>query len=200
MIEQETHPWKWFAPKNSEILMIGTFPTAKRNWSFNFFYPNKANLFWSVMARIIKKELKHFSGENAVEERRNILESLNIAITDMGFEIMRKEGSSLDEMLVPIQYMEIFQILKENPTINKIILTSSSGPVSASRWFVEYLKSKNIKHVFPIGLKPLSSHFQFEDRIIKLIILHSPSRRAANRISFDKLVEMYEHEIISPIG
>lgn len=195
MTSQEIHPWKWFAPVNSRILIVGTFPPTKRNWSYDFFYPNKANLFWQVMSKLLNHELKYFSGKEAVEERKQILNSLNLAITDMGFEISREDNSSLDEKLTPLRYMDIFQILTERPAINKILLTSSSGPSSAAKWFGEYLKHKNITHKFPKGLKPLKSEFQFQGRIIKLVILFSPSRRAANRISFDKLVEMYAGEI-----
>jgi G:T/U-mismatch repair DNA glycosylase len=197
MIGQETHPWKCFVPKNSEILIIGTFPTAKKNWSFNFFYPNKSNLFWQVISRVVKKDLEHFTGDEAIAERKNMLELLNVAITDMGFKIVRKGGSSLDENLIVIKYMDIFQILNETPKINKIIFTSSSGSASASKWFIEYLKGKNIIHKFPKGRKPLRSEIQFLNRTIKLVILYSPSRRAANRISFDSLFEMYENEIKS---
>ena len=192
MIQKETHPWKWYVPNNSKTLIIGTFPPVKRNWSYHFFYPNKQNLVWSVMSRLANKELTYFSGEAAVEERKQILELLKVAVTDMGFEIARKGDNSLDENLTA---MDIFEILKENLSINKIVFTSSSGTVSASKWFVHYLKIKNMNFKFPKGLKPLRSQFQFEERIIQLVILYSPSRRAANRISFEKLMEMYANEI-----
>lgn len=197
MKQQETHPWKLFAPQNSRTLIVGTFPTAKKNWAFDFFYPNKLNLFWLVISKVLKHELKHFSGAEAVEERKTLLELLNLAITDMGSEIMREDDSSLDEKLTVIQYTDILHILNENPKISKVIFTSSSGPVSASKWFMEYLRSKNISYKFPKGLKPLKSELQFQGKLIKLVILYSPSRRASNRISFDKLVEMYENEIRS---
>lgn len=199
MIQKETHPWKWYVPNNSKTLIIGTFPPVKRNWSYHFFYPNKQNLFWPVMSRLANKELTYFSGEAAVQERKEILELLKVAVTDMGLEIGRKENSSLDEHLTAIEYMDIFKILDEHPSINKLIFTSSSGVVSASKWFTEYLKGKSIPHKFPKGLKPLRSEFKFEKRIIQLVILYSPSRRAANRISFEKLVEMYGKEIKSSL-
>lgn len=198
MILQETHPWKWYVPQKSNVLIIGTFPPTKRNWSYHFFYPNKQNLFWPVMSRLANTELTLFSGAAAVQERKEILELLKVAVTDMGLEIGRKENSSLDEHLTAIEYMNIFKILNDHPSINKIIFTSSSGPVSASKWFTEYLKSKNIPHKFPKGSKPLRSEFKFEKRIIQLVILYSPSRRAANRISFEKLVDMYGKEIKTP--
>ena len=193
--QTEFHPWKWFAPAKSRTLIIGTFPTAKRNWSYDFFYPNTANLFWKVMSSIAVAELQNFSGEAAVTERKNILKKLSVAVTDMGNKVIRNDDSSLDEKLLPLEYMNIFTILKENPSINKIILTSSSGKVNAVKWFSEFLKTEKVIHKFPKGNKPLKSEIKFNDKTIQLVILYSPSRRAANRISFEKLVEMYKAEI-----
>jgi G:T/U-mismatch repair DNA glycosylase len=196
MQEQETHPWKWFAAKNSSILIVGTFPTARHNWKYEFYYPNTANLFWRVMAAILKKELQYFSGEEAVDERKKILQKLPVAITDMGHTIIRNDNSSLDEKLIAVEYMDIFQILEENPGINKILFTSSSGAVSAAGWFNNFLKEKGIKHKFPKGKKPLKSQIEFNGRKIELVVLYSTSPRASNRISFDKLVELYKNEIL----
>lgn len=113
----------------------------------------------------------------------------------MGLRVSRNGESSLDENLDAIEYMDILEILDQNPRINKMIFTSSSGRVSASGWFINYLKQKNIFYKFPKGLKPLQSEFEYKGRSIKLVILYSPSRRAANRISLDKLTDMYRGEI-----
>ncbi len=195
-MQQELHPWNWFAPENSSVLIVGTFPPTQRNWSFDFFYPNKNNFFWRVMARIAGTELHYPSGESAVEERKNLLRKLQVAITDMGQHILRSDNSSLDENLSVVEYMNIFQILDENPGIRKIIFTSSSGKESAVRWFNLFLASKEIKHRFPTGKRPIKSSFQYQDRTIELVVLYSTSARAANRISFDNLVELYQNEII----
>lgn len=192
----ETHPWKWFAPENSKTLIVGTFPTAKRNWKYDFFYPNTANLFWRVMAQVANHELQNFSGDIAVAERKGILKTLSVAITDMGNKVIRNDGSSSDEKLIPLEYMDIFQILDENPEITKIVFTSSSGKVSASKWFSEFLESRNVIHKFPKGQKPVKSELKYKDKIIQLVIAYSPSRRASNRISFEKLIEMYKNEIV----
>lgn len=193
---EELHPWDWFAPENSKTLIIGTFPTARKNWSFDFFYPNKANLFWKVMAEILDTELQFMNGNPATEERKILLRNLNLAVTDMGKHIVRHENSSLDENLTVLEYMDIFRILDEHPTIEKLIFTSSSGKVSAARWFTEFLASKGIKHRFPAGKKPIRSEIHYKEKIIQLVILYSPSPRAANRISFENLVELYRQEII----
>src|SRR5829696_874597 len=107
MQAEEVHPFKLYAPPGSSILMVGTFPPTRRNWSYEFFYPNKQNLFWKIMADIAGKELLHFSGLEAVEERKQILEVLNVAITDMGLKIARTNESSLDEHLDAIEFMDI---------------------------------------------------------------------------------------------
>lgn len=195
-MQKELHPWNWFAPENSQTLIVGTFPPTKRNWSFDFFYPNKANQFWKVIARILNTELTHLAGDLAVEERKNLLRKLHVAITDMGQQILRNANSSLDENLSVLEYMDIFQILDENPAIRKIIFTSSSGRENAARWFNQFLASREITHRFPTGKKPLKSSIEYRERKIELVILYSTSPRAANRISFEDLVELYKNEIL----
>ena len=137
MQSEEIHPFKLYVPPGSRMLIVGTFPPTKRNWSYEFFYPNKQNLFWGILARIARRQLQHFSGTAAVEERKEILKLLSLGITDMGLRISRNKESSLDENLQAIEYMDILQILDQRPFINKIIFTSSSGKTSAARWFVE---------------------------------------------------------------
>lgn len=195
MSEIEIHPWKYFLPTNSTKLIIGTFPSAIKNRSFDFFYPNKTNLFWKLLAKAANINLQYFAGLEAIRERKQILEKLRLGITDMGYEVIRHDGSSLDEKLRVIRYMDIFSILDQQAQITKLLFTSSSGPSSASGWFLEYLRRYDIVCQFPKGSKPLKSEFQYKGRTIELVILYSPSQRAANRITFEKLFEMYASEI-----
>lgn len=194
-MQEEFHPWNWFVPPGSKVIIIGTFPPTQRNWSYNFFYPNKNNLFWRMMARIAGEELKYISGEEAVKERRNILIKLGVGISDMGRKILRTDNSSLDEKLVLLEHMDIFRILEENPSIQKIIFTSSSGKSSAARWFQDFLALQGIAYKVPKGERPLKASLQIKGRTIETVVLYSTSPRAANRISFDQLVELYKNEI-----
>lgn len=196
MHQTETHPWKWFVPRGAKVLVVGTFPPTKRNWSYDFFYPNKRNLFWPMVARIAGKELQYFSGAEAVNERKKLLIQLKTGITDMGLEITRNQSNSSDDNLEVSAFMDIISILVEHPSIKKIIFTSSSGKSSAAAWFLQYLKTKNIVHKFEKGARPLKSEVFLNGRMISMAILYSPSPRAANRISFDKLVELYADEIL----
>lgn len=192
----ERHPWNWYVPPGAQTLIAGTFPPTKRNWNYDFFYPNKNNLFWKIMAAIAEKPLQYFEGDKAVHERRQLLETLHTGVTDMAARIQRLQNSSLDENIRLLDYMDIFEILDQHPGIRRILLTSSSGPSSAARWFTQYLAGKNIIHRFGKGPRPLRSSFQYKDRSIEVLILYSPSGRAANRFGMAHMTALYRLAIM----
>ena len=190
------HPWNWYGPSDSKTLLIGTFPPTPNNWSFDFFYPNKSNFFWRVIAAAANKPLEFITGEAAVNERKALLDELKLTVTDMGKSIRRLRNNSLDENLELVSFMEIETILHEKPGINKIIFTSSSGKSSAAKWFQQYVTQLHIYHKFPKGNKPIKSEIILANRKIELVILYSPSARAANRITFERLTDLYKTEIL----
>jgi G:T/U-mismatch repair DNA glycosylase len=196
MIQKEIHPWNWYLPSEAKILIIGTFPPTLRNWSFDFFYPNKNNYFWKIMARIAGRELQYLTGTEAVTERKEILCLLKTGVSDMGKIIRRKAGNSLDQNLEIVEYMNIFQLLQENPSVRKIIFTSSSGSSNAIRWFKEYLALAKIDFKIPKGKRPLQTSVVIQGKSIEIVLLYSTSPLAGATIAFDQLVALYKNEII----
>jgi G:T/U-mismatch repair DNA glycosylase len=194
-MQQEIHPWNWYHPLEAEIIVIGTFPPTLRNWSFDFFYPNKNNYFWKIMSRIAQRELLYFSGEAAVNERKEILEQLRIGVSDMGKIIRRTGNNSSDENLEIVEYMDIFQILKENPSIRKILFTSSSGKSSAIQWFKNYLFAHGIYFTIPKGIRPLRNFVEINGKNIEIVLLYSTSPRAGAAVSLERLVQLFKDEI-----
>ena len=193
----ETHPWKYHIPPLAHALVIGTFPTAAKNRSFDFFYPNKRNLFWKVMADLAGSSLPAFEAPlAAVRLRKEILDGLNVGITDMGYRVRRKDDASTDEKLEMIEPMPIIDLLKLYPTIQTIVLTSTTGRVSAARWLTHYLKEQDFNIRMPKGRKPLSFAMELAGRKVTVWLLHSPSPRAANRIPFVDLCQMYKHVLV----
>lgn len=188
------HPFKWYVPNDAKTLIIGTFPPIEKRWSYAFFYPNIHNNLWKILSSIADLKLS-LNKETMIEERQQILHKLKLGVTDMGGVIRRLAPDSKDESLEIIEYMEILHILDEYPSIERIILTSSSGKSSALGWFKSYLEKIKIAHVVPKGTKPLKFQIQFNKRSVDVHVLYSPSRRAANRISFEKLTEMYKNVI-----
>lgn len=192
----EEHPWEYYIPKEAHTLIIGTFPPVKKKWSFDFFYPNKQNLFWKVMSRISGKELAIAGTIDDVSTRKEVLDLLQAGVTDMGRKIYRSHESSLDENIEAIEYTDIIQLVNNHPGINKLIFTSSNGKTSAARWFKNYLSEQGIIFSWPVEKKPIRTHLLLQDKTYELVVLYSPSSRAANRISFDALSELYRKELI----
>ncbi|MDR0543440.1 MAG: hypothetical protein LBH19_14685 [Dysgonamonadaceae bacterium] len=196
MSTEEKHPWNWHVPSGAKTVIIGTFPPTLRNWSYDFFYPNKNNYFWRIMATIAGRKLQSFSGEEAVNERKAILNQLRVGLSDMGKVIRRKEDNSTDENLHIVEYMDILQLLDENPAVNKFVFTSSSGKVSAVRWFKNYLALHGISYRIPQGKRPLHSRLELQGRPVEIVLLYSTSPRVGATVPFDKLTELFGHEII----
>jgi len=194
-MQKETHPWNWYIPKGAKTVVIGTFPPTRRNWSFDFFYPNKNNYFWKLIARIAGSTLLFSSGEEAVKERKVLLNHLELGVSDMGQIIRRKIDSSLDQNLEIVAYMDIFRLLKENPTVRKLIFTSSSGKSSAIGWFKEYLSLHGIQFKIPKGKRPLRTIISINGKLFEIVLLYSTSPRAGAAVSFDDLTELFAEEI-----
>jgi G:T/U-mismatch repair DNA glycosylase len=194
-MHEEVHPWNWYVPEGAKSIIIGTFHPTLRNWSYNFFYPNKNNYFWRIMARIAGKSLQYFVGEEAVAERKMILGQLGIGLSDMGKIIRRTAGSSSDENLEIVEYMDIFRILEENLSLQKIIFTSSTGKSSAIGWFKSYLTVHGLVFQIPKGKRPLRTFVRMVDRDIEIVLLYSTSARIGATISMDVLTELYKNEI-----
>lgn len=192
---EEEHPWKVYGTAASKVLFIGTFPPAKKRWSYEFFYPNKTNFFWKILASSQDRTLSHFSGEEAIAERKSLLDGLSAAITDMGHTILRRGESSLDEHILPVRLMDIESILHRFPNINQVILTSSSGKNSALSWFTSFLKSKGYFFKYSRSNKAFNVVENLAGRIIRVVVVRSPSPRSACGIAFPLLVQQYREAI-----
>jgi len=195
-MQEEIHPWKWYVPAGAETVVIGTFPPTRRNWSFDFFYPNKNNYFWKIIARIAGRPLLYISGEKAVNERKELLKYLKLGVSDMGQIIRRKTDSSLDQNLEIVAYMDIFKLLQENPSVQKLIFTSSSGKSSAIGWFKDYLALHQIPFKIPQGKRPLRRSVIINGKSFEIVLLYSTSQRAGVAVSFDDLTGLFAGEIV----
>ncbi len=186
--QSEILPWPEYIPPAATKLLLGTFPTEKKNRAFDFFYPNKTNRFWSILSTITGQQITF--GDNAVVERKKILDALKLGVTDSANKILRQMESSLDGHLFPTEFTDVFDILSKHPAIDKIILTSSSGENSALAWFTAYCSLNNVCFtLLPKKGLPKYGAFLFQGRKIDIVAINSPSRRAS--IKDQALIEMY---------
>ena len=59
-METEIHPLKPFVPKETKVLMLGSFPPKRERWSMDFFYPNFQNDMWRIFGLIFFNDKDHF--------------------------------------------------------------------------------------------------------------------------------------------
>lgn len=181
--EIETHPFESFVPKGATHLILGSFPTHERNWKFNAHYPGRANFFWRMLSQIYSHPFIHTHGPEAAKERRALCTEKGIAISDTIYKVRRKVAmSSKDSDLEVIEKMDIVGILRKNPSMHTIILTGSSGKVSALSVLLAHLQEQGI----PIKLnetKPVTGSFMLQKRLIEVFVLYSTSGLNIGRYS-----------------
>lgn len=187
--EHETLPWPEYIPPDCTKLLLGTFPTKKPNRSFEFFYPNRSNRFWKILSTIAHLPLVHFSNDEAVKERKNILDRLRLGVCDTAHKILRQKESSLDGNLFPVEFTNVFAILERYERIQTVILTSSTKGNSALTWFEAYSELNGVKLKVPKGPLPRAAEIHAVGRTIKVVAVNSPSR--APTATEETLVEMY---------
>ena len=70
------HPIPPFYDKNSNILILGSFPSVKSREQM-FFYGHPQNRFWKVVAVVFDQEVPQ-----SIEQKKEFLKRNNIAIWD----------------------------------------------------------------------------------------------------------------------
>lgn len=71
------HPFEPVYDENSEILILGTFPSVKSRQT-DFYYGHPQNRFWRVLARLTGEETPE-----SIEEKRSLLLRHRIALWDV---------------------------------------------------------------------------------------------------------------------
>lgn len=191
----ETLPFETYIPENADKLILGTFPTKENLRKYKFFYPNTSNKFWRILSGLFDHQLAFFEGNDAVAERQMILDKLNLAISDMGHIIYRQNESSLDANIFPYEFTNIFQIIDDNPSIETVIITSSTKGSSVLSWFAAYCQLNGISVEKPAGaLVPWETYIHFNRKVIKVIVVYSTS--GAAYVKEEQLTEMYRAAIL----
>ena len=193
----EVHPFPAFIPDNATHIVLGSFPTHKKNWRFNSYYPGRSNFFWRMMSEIYRHPFKDIAGEDAAKERVALCAAKGIAISDVIYKCKRKVAtSSKDSDLVVVEKMNILKILEEHPSIDTIILTGSSGDVSAHKIFFEHLSEHSIAFEVAATKPPIHGSFYLKGREIKTHTLYSTSGINIGR--YKEAVEQYREWLPYP--
>jgi G:T/U-mismatch repair DNA glycosylase len=175
-IKSEQHPdWHFDIPE-MKVLILGNFPPVEKRWSYRFYYPNKVNHFWKILAHIAKRPLQYFEGEAAVQERKNLMLYLKVGVENLGQTILRKGESSLDTNIEIKAYRDILGTIKKHPELETILMPGFHASSSTAQTFLKYLKEKQMLHTKPAKVRPGNPFEIFIDkRTIHCEILYSTS-------------------------
>ena len=142
-----THTLPIFINENSEILILGSFPSVKSR-EVMFYYGHPQNRFFSVLARLFDED-----APITVEQRKAFLKRHKIALYDV-IEECDIEGSA-DSSIKNVIPIDIVSILERFPNIRIIGITGNT----ARYYFDKFLLKKvgDIKVVYLPSTSPANA-------------------------------------------
>lgn len=162
----ETHPFEAFVPPSTEYLFLGSFTGKAEDISYDWFFSNKRNQFWSILNEVYGITL------DTKTKKQKLFTRLRMAITDIILSCERKVNSNLD--------MNLNNMVFNTKAILKIIQENKIKSIYFSSRFAEKLFRKEFKKAI----------IQYPD--IKLVTLPSPSPRYASMSKQEKIARYIE--------
>ena len=195
---KEIHP-PWYRDVSPmRTLILGSFPPHSSKWAYPFYYPNRRNRFWKILANLAGESLRAAKGEDvlAVEERYSIMKKLELGVQNLGYVIERKGKSALDTDIRIIAFHDIVGIMDAHPELERILLPGYSATHSTARSFLRYLEQQDIRNSATGQLKAETKFdLQFRNRTIECVVLNSTS--PASKIPYDVLLQQFGRYLVS---
>jgi len=113
-MSREEHTFKPLVFKESEILILGSFPSLD-SFEKSFYYAHPRNQFWRLLSAVTNLPI------NNRDQKVWLLKASKIALWDM-VQRCRRENS-LDSSLEEIEVNDLASFLEEHPTIKKVAFT-----------------------------------------------------------------------------
>ncbi len=157
MLEHHTHTFSIFIFEDSEILILGSFPSVKSRENM-FYYAHPQNRFFKVLFTLFNEEYL-----TDISKRKELLKKHKIALYDV-IEECDIEGSA-DNTITNIKPIDIKGILEKYPNIKLIATTGSK----AASLFDKYLLDKvgNRKVIYLPSTSPANAKMKLEELVEK---------------------------------
>ncbi len=148
------HPFPPLYDENSQILILGSFPSVKSR-EVKFFYGHPQNRFWKVVANVFDEKIPE-----TIEDKKSLILKNHLALWDVISEC-EITGSS-DASIKNAKANDISKILK-NSSIKKIIVNGKT----AERLYIKYIEPvTGIKAVVMPSTSPANAAWSL-DRLIE---------------------------------
>ena len=165
----ECHPLEPFLPAGARLLMLGSFPPARRRWCMDFFYPNFINDMWRIFGLVFFGDKEHFIDVEAKVFRKEsivrFLTERGIALYDTACAVKRTKNTASDKDLEIVTETDLDALLAGIPECRAVVTTGQKATdVFTSRF----------------GIRPPrvgeSAPFTFAGREMRLYRMPSSSR------------------------
>ena len=148
------HPFPPLYDENSQILILGSFPSVKSR-EVKFFYGHPQNRFWKVVADVFDEKIPE-----TIEDKKSLILKNHLALWDVISEC-EITGSS-DASIKNAKVNDISIILKDS-SIKKIIVNGKT----AERLYIKYIEPiTGIKAVVMPSTSPANAAWSL-DRLIE---------------------------------
>ena len=136
IIPIERHPLQPFLPEGARILMLGSFPPAKKRWSMEFFYPNWINDMWRIWGLIFFNDKEHFIAEDEAGKKAKRFDKdrcaafaaeKGIAMYDTACEVRRLKDNASDKFLEVVKATDLPTLLSMIPECSAIVTTGQKA-------------------------------------------------------------------------
>lgn len=179
----ERHPLQPFIPEGARLLMLGSFPPARKRWCMDFFYPNYINDMWRIFGLCFFHDKNHFVDEEHKTFRKDdiiaFLQEIRIAIYDTATAVIRTRNTASDKDLEVVEPTDLDALLRQMPQCGMIVTTGQKATDVLTSHF---------------GILPPkvggSVCFLFEGR--EIILFRMPSSSRAYPMSVERKAEFYQ--------
>lgn len=132
----EKHPLQPFLPEGARILMLGSFPPARKRWSMDFFYPNWINDMWRIWGVVFFDDKEHFVAEEADGRKAKRFDrdrcagfaaERGIAMYDTARQVRRLKDNASDKFLEIVEATDLAALLEKIPECGAIVTTGQKA-------------------------------------------------------------------------
>ncbi len=148
------HPFPPIVYKNTETLILGSFPSIK-SFENNFYYAHPSNQFWKILEAVTSYPI------NNRDQKLWLLKEAKFGLWDMVRECSR--DNSLDSSLENEEVNDIAGFLEAHPSIKKLAFTGKKSQALFETHF-SYLE---IERVYLPSPSSAYAAMKFEDKVAK---------------------------------
>ena len=146
------HPFKPIVFKDTEVLILGSFPSIK-SFENNFYYAHPSNQFWKILQAITEYPV------NNRDQKIWLLKESKFGLWDMIKSCQR--DNSLDSSLESEEMNDLEGFLEANPSIKKLAFTGKK----AEALFKIHFAHLNIETVYLPSPSAAYAKMSMEDKV-----------------------------------